>query len=499
MVASAPMGASPPRLAELLGSLSLATDVAAGLGAETALRTALYAVRLAAAADVQGFERADTYYAGVLRHIGCTAYAHEMAWRYGAGDDLGIMAALAPGDARRPADILARAARGVNRKAPLVARAAAVARLAAHPRAGADMGAAHCDLAVRLAARLGMSEGVIATLGQMYERWDGRGAPARLRGDAIRIGARVLQIAWRLAVHVPIDGAGGALESLRARAGSELDAGLVRVVERTFAEIVTPRDAAAGASVWAAFLDAEPAPVLNVAAGRVPRIALAVAHYVDVKSPYTLGHSTGVAALVRTAADAGAMGLNEAEREDVYVSALLHDLGRVGVANGIWDKPGPLDGAEREAAEAHAYQTERILKRTPLLEKYAALASAHHERLDGNGYHRRLAGAAIPPAARLLAAADVYRALVEERAYRPAFSAEVAAAMLTDDARAGRLDRAAVEAVLAAAGHVRARVRGAWPRGLSDREVEVLRLVARGLTNKEVGDRKSTRLNSSHP
>jgi DNA-binding NarL/FixJ family response regulator len=129
------------------------------------------------------------------------------------------------------------------------------------------------------------------------------------------------------------------------------------------------------------------------------------------------------------------------------------------------------------------------LKRAPLLERYATLASAGHERADGSGYHRGLTASAVEPGARLLAAADVYHALVEERAYRPAYEMDAAATMLADEARAGRLDRAAVEAVLAAAGHAKAKVRGAWPRGLTDREVDVLRLVARGLTNKEVGAR----------
>jgi putative nucleotidyltransferase with HDIG domain len=239
----------------------------------------------------------------------------------------------------------------------------------------------------------------------------------------------------------------------------------------------------AAPSVWEPFLAAEPEPFTTIDPARIGQVAEAFAHFVDVKSPFTLGHSTGVARLASAAAEA--LGL---AAEEIRIAALLHDLGRVSVPNGIWDKPGPLNPAERERVRRHAYETERILSHTPLLARHAEVAGLHHERPDGSGYHRGVSK--TPKAARVLAAADAYQAMTEERAYRRARPPGEAAKVLADEARAGRHDREAVEAVLAVAGQRTAgRLRGAWPAGLSEREVEVLRLLARGLSNKEIGAR----------
>jgi HD-GYP domain-containing protein (c-di-GMP phosphodiesterase class II) len=138
----------------------------------------------------------------------------------------------------------------------------------------------------------------------------------------------------------------------------------------------------------------------------------------------------------------------------------------------------------------HTYYTERILARAPSLARLGALAASHHERLDGSGYHRGLPAASQSAAGRILAAADVYTALTETRPYRPAHPPEEAASLLQAEARAGRLDGEAVSAVLAAAGH---RLAGAGRHkmvaGLSEREVEVLRLLARGSTLKQIAAR----------
>src|SRR5205823_5078139 len=117
-------------------------------------------------------------------------------------------------------------------------------------------------------------------------------------------------------------------------------------------------------SIWETFLEAEPTPHAERSSEALPEIAEVFADYVDLKSPYTIGHSPGVAALVlRTA---GVLGLDVESARRAHLAALLHDLGRVAVPNGIWDKPGPLGPIERERVSSHAGHTLRILSRSPL-------------------------------------------------------------------------------------------------------------------------------------
>jgi HD-GYP domain-containing protein (c-di-GMP phosphodiesterase class II) len=176
----------------------------------------------------------------------------------------------------------------------------------------------------------------------------------------------------------------------------------------------------------------------------------------------------------------------EAEIALLRRAALLHDLGRIGVALRVWEKRGPLAAAEWEQVRLHPYYTERVTARAAALAPLGALAALHHERLDGSGYHRRFPGTLLPVPARLLAAADAYHAMREDRAHRPALAPAEAANALRREAQAGRLDIEAVNAVLAAAGHRIRSTRRSHPAGLSEREVAVLRLLARGLSNQEM-------------
>jgi HD-GYP domain-containing protein (c-di-GMP phosphodiesterase class II) len=261
---------------------------------------------------------------------------------------------------------------------------------------------------------------------------------------------------------------------MKRRTGGEFDPEVVRAPTNARDAIVAPARLAAP---LAALLDAEPRPHKRVDDPRA--VAEVLADFADLKSTFTLGHSRNVAALARDAANA--MGLPRDEIASVELAGWLHDLGRVSVSNAIWDKPGPLDAGEWDKVRAHPQYTERVLRAVAPFEAIGRLAAADHERMDGGGYPR---GSALTGAARVLAAADLVQALREPRPHRPAFTRDRAAALAVEEATRGRLDRAAVNAVLEASGETKVRV--APPRGLTERELDVLRLLARGLADKEI-------------
>jgi HD-GYP domain-containing protein (c-di-GMP phosphodiesterase class II) len=120
------------------------------------------------------------------------------------------------------------------------------------------------------------------------------------------------------------------------------------------------------------------------------------------------------------------LGLSEYERSIVYYATLLHDIGNIGVSDGVLNKPGPLLDAERELIHAHAQIGQDLLREVPLLEPVAEVIRHHHERYDGSGYPDGLQGEDIPIAARIVAVADAYGAMLAARSYRPALTRDQA-------------------------------------------------------------------------
>jgi HD-GYP domain-containing protein (c-di-GMP phosphodiesterase class II) len=465
------------RLSELVAAISLATDLGTGQPVEHALRTCLLSMRVADELGLGREAASEVYYVALLRFLGCTADAPETAY-YGGGDHTGLNAAMAPVFMGSSSEVVRRLARNVGHGEPAVRRA----RLLREAMLDARSVVSHCEVGARLATRLGMAEGVAHALGHAYERWDGRGLPDGLSGEEIPIAVRMVVVARDAVLWRRIAGPEEAERVLQRRRGRAYDPAVVDAVRRVR---VTYGDSG---QIWEQALDAEPGPVLRVGPVALDRALAAVGDFADLRSRWTRGRSQQVA---ETAAAAGrACGFAATDVILVRRAALVADLGAVGVPAGLWDRPARLGVEEIERIRLHPYLSERVLGRCGGLRPLAALAGAHHERLDASGYHRGSAAAQLTAPARVLAAADVWTALREARAHRPAWSVAQAMDALRGEVRAGRLDATAADAVLAAAGHGGGRPTSAGrPAGLSEREVEVLALIARGHTNRQVATR----------
>ena len=469
------------RLAELLAALSLATDLGNGFVPETALRSCLLAVQLGQELGLRDSDLSDVYYLPLLRYLGCTAFAYEEAATFG-GNDIAFRNAFAGVDFGQPRDVMGAAFTRLGVDSGVTGRMRAIGAFLSQGQAfGPKMANADCEVSSRLAERLGLSRGVIEGLGFAFERWDGKGIPNGVRGENIPVTACVVTLTHTLATQMqrgqPVD----ARALVARRAGTDFSPDVAAAFLRRADDLL---ESISAESVWDQALEAEPASRPWLPATRLDEMATAFADFADLKSPFTLGHSHGVARLAESAA--GGLRMEEGEVASVRRAALLHHLGRVGVANGIWDKPGRLSGGEWERVRLYPYHTERIIGRAAAFDGLAPLAGSAQERLDGSGYHRGVPATVIPTGARVLAAADVYQAMTEERPHRPALAAEQAARALTAEVDEGRLDREAVGAVLAAAGHPSNQTRTSWPAALTEREVEVLRLVAGARSNKEI-------------
>jgi len=468
--------------ADVLTALSLVTDLGMGNPPETAMRGCLIATGLARRLGLDDRTTTDVYYTTLLRYVGCTAPAHEQAFVSG-GDDIGLRARRAYIDSSRRREAVKLVFLQPGGGEPLLDKVRQLAGLIVRPGMERQMKTADCEVASSTARRLGLSSGVQRALHEIFERWDGRGVPKGLRGEAITVPARFAQVATLAVLLEGVVGHQSMFAAIGQRAGGQLDPTLTSAFVQEGPKLLR-EFADADVDVWQAVLEAEPRPRDTVADHGVDNIARAFGDLVDLKTTFTPGHASRVAELAEGASRE--LKLDEPAAVTLRRAALLHDVGRAGVPNSAWERPGPLTSTDWEQVRLHAYHTERILSRSPALAPLAAVAGMHHERQDGSGYHRQIQSRAIPLSARVLAAADVYQALTQNRPHRPAYSAGAAADRLTSEATAGRLDQQAVNAVLAVAGH---RVRGlqrTWPRGLSDREVEVLRLVARGYATREI-------------
>ena len=466
------------RLTEVLIALSLATDLGFGQPPEHMARSARIAMRLGERLGLDDKQLATLYDVSLLTYVGCPTFGNEAATLF--GDDIGFRANalkidLAGMQARR--FMMSRAGYGTP---PLNRMKQTATLMMTNGRGVMEQMASHCAAAGEFADRVGLGADARTGIEQAYARWDGKGVPPDLEGEALSLAARIAHVAEACEVFTRTQSVADAVDMVRARSGTQFDPKI--------AALLTPDPEALFDCIdddcIDELLDNEPIERPKLSNDELDGVLAAIGDFCDLRCPYFVGHARGTAELA--AAAGTALKMKPADVRVLRRAAYVHDIGRFGVPGSVWDKPGPLTSSEQERMRLHVYYVERIFNRPEPLKRVGVLAATHHERMDSSGYHRAVGGTMLSTPARVLAAADAYHAMTQRRPYRPAFEPDDAARELRRDANNGLFDPVAVDAVLEAAGHPGMRARGGGPAGLTTRESDVLALLAQGMPNKGI-------------
>lgn len=466
------------RLAELCASTSLFTDLGTGQPAEHGLRTCVVAMRLAEALGLDDDDRCEVFYVTLLRFLGCTADAHHVAEMAG-GNDVRLLGGMATVTMGSPGEELAQMIRLVGEGMPLPRRMVALARALADPAGKDPLLQAHCEIAARLAKEMGLPQGVVSALEVAYARWDGRGVPRGVAGDSIPVAMQVAIVARDVELWGRETDDDTAMEVLRRRKGRAYSPEVVDAALEVGVDGLRdyPQD------LWEAILDSEPNPWLEVVSHDIDRALAALGDFADLKAPELAGHSRRVARITSDAATIAA--LDPSTCRDLGRAGSVHDLGMVAVPVGVLRAPPSPGTVAWERIRMHPMWTQRILERCTGLEPVATMAGRHHERADGSGYPAGISGTE-PAGVGLLVCADVYDELTSPAVGAMRRDPTDAAEELGRLAASGALRIDDVKAVLEAVQVASPLVEVERPAGLTEREVDVLTLMAKGDTNRQI-------------
>jgi len=426
------------RMPEIISALSFALDLTEGAVPGHALRTCVLGMRIAGHAGLSQAQLSDLYYALLLKDVGCSSNAARMCQIVG-GDDRAIKSGVKLEDWTQPGkpklSTLKLMWNTVLPEANFAERIARIAKIGATQHANnAEMIGLRCDRGASIIRKIGLREDTARAVFSLDEHWNGSGYPERLTGEKIPILARICGVAQHLDVFASEASPERAIAVLMERSGKWFDPDLESIAvslhrNRTLWNHCL--STVAETEVRAAVLALEPVESVRLGSGEIDRVCEAFSEVVDAKSPFTSRHSRGVA-------DAASMisitlGYSEERIQEIHRAALLHDLGKLRVPNSILDKPGKLTGDEFMVVKEHPALTQEILGRIPAFREMAFIAGAHHEKLDGTGYPNKLGASDLSPEARIIAVADVYAALSEERPYRESLDLSQIAAIMTKD------------------------------------------------------------------
>lgn len=410
------------RLAEVIGALSYALDLTEGQPPGHCIRGCWVGMQVGAELGLDTAELYDLYYTLLLKDAGCSSNAARLCQLYGADDrktkhdvkfvDMQSLPALARFVWSHTGVDLGRATRF-----KLLFRL-----LTRGPKLANELVEARCERGASIAMDLGFSPGVATAIRCLDEHYNGKGRPCGLQGQAIPVASGIALLSQVVDVFHHAGSPAQATAEIKRRAGRWFDP---MICEAFFAAAARPGfwEALLDESIGERVADLEPgARTIPLDEARLDAIAAGFGRVIDAKSPFTAGHSGRVAEYCRLMAEG--LDLDENAQRTIHRAGLLHDIGKLGVSNSILDKPGKLDPAEWAAIQQHPLHTYEILSRIAPFRRWARLAGAHHERLDGRGYPWGLAGESIPLETRIITVADVFDAISADRPYRAAMPSE---------------------------------------------------------------------------
>ena len=421
------------RLSEVLSALSFILDRVEGQPEGHAVRSCFIGMSVAERLGLSEERRSALFHALLLKDAGCSSNASRVAALLDA-DDSGAKGALKMVDRDRLPEAVAYLARNVGRGRPLRSRVGRFfSVLLRGQRAGREFVRIRCERGAQISRSLGFPEGTARAIRALDERWDGAGHPNGLRGEEIPPLARIRGLAQTVEVFHAAGGPARAEEVARDRRGTWFapevaDAFLAAAREDGLWERLR------GPGLTGSVSGMEPGEEIPATPERLDRILRAFARIIDAKSPFTYRHSGGSRRPRRRWASAWA---SRPGRCATRSGRGCYDIGKLGVSSRILDKPGPLTAAERAEIRKHPGLTYDILWRVTPFRHLAEVAASHHERPDGKGYHRGLKTDALSLRARILAVADTFDALSQDRPYRPAMPMENVLACLRNESGTG--------------------------------------------------------------
>lgn len=437
------------RTSELISALSYALDLTEGRSMGHSVRTCVMGMRLAQHIGLSMEEQADLYYALLLKDAGCSSNSSRLFHILNA-DEIRAKRDVKTTDWTKVGfESLNFALTHVATESPLPQRMWQLLQVAATQQADSrDLVKIRCERGSYIAKKLGFSDAVAEGIHSLDEHWNGGGYPNHLLGEEIPMFSRIANLCQTLEVFYEARGEEDALDAVQARSGRWFDPDLVAATMSLSKQGILwlgldSKDLLENVLVM------EPEERRLIADdATVDSICLAFADIIDAKSPFTYQHSNGVADAAMDIAIH--FGMNELEKKQLRRAALMHDIGKLSVPNSILEKPGKLTDEEWQIVRDHPYYTFQILKRVPAFKSFSSDAAAHHERLDGSGYWRRLSGNSISTVARILSVADVFDALRAKRPYRDALPLEKVFSIMRKESPKA-LDLPCLEALMSAA------------------------------------------------